>query len=89
MRRRILRCCCRHGVTDLKPIRDRFRSFAGLLASERKAEVEPNLFERLRAAKSIGRSLGDGRFLCRVQRLTGRFVKPGKRGPKPTETDED
>jgi putative transposase len=73
------------GVTALKPIRDRFPNFAELLASE----PEADLFDRLRAAESIGRPLGDDRFLARLQRLTGRVLKPGKRGPKPSEPDED
>ncbi len=69
------------GVTALKPVRDRFPHFADLLASE----PETDLFERLRAAESIGRPLGDDRFLARLQRLTGRVLKAGKRGPKPSE----
>src|SRR5258708_18047664 len=67
------------GLTALAPIRDRFPHFAGLLASE----PEADLFDRLRAAESVGRPLGDDRFLSRVQRLTGRDLQPGKRGPKP------
>jgi len=27
--------------------------------------------------------LGDDRFLARIERLTARRLKPGKRGPKP------
>ncbi len=67
------------GVTELAPIRDRFPDFADLLASAPEAE----LFERLRAAESIGRPLGNDRFLARIERRTGRALKPGKRGPKP------
>jgi putative transposase len=67
------------GLTALAPIKERFPGFADLLASE--PEVE--LFDRLRAAESIGRPLGDDRFLSRIERLTGRALKPGKRGPKP------
>jgi hypothetical protein len=36
-----------------------------------------------------GRPLGDDRFLARLERLTGRPLKAGKRGPKPTEPEED
>jgi putative transposase len=68
------------GLTALAPIKDRFPRFADLLASE----PEADLFERLRAAESIGRPLGDDRFLARIERRTGRVLKPGKRGPKPT-----
>ena len=67
------------GLTELAPIRDRFPDFAGLLARE----PETDLFGPLRAAESIGRPLGDDRFLARLERRTGRTLKPGKRGPKP------
>ncbi|WP_445083479.1 transposase [Bradyrhizobium sp. TM233] len=74
------------GVTELKPIRDRFPEFADLLA----AEPEADLFGALRSAESIGRPLGDDRFLTRIERRTGRVLKPAKRGPKPSaEDDED
>ena len=68
------------GLTALAPIKDRFPRFADLLASE----PEADLFDRLRAAESIGRPLGDDRFLARIERRTGRVLKAGKRGPKPT-----
>jgi hypothetical protein len=48
-------------------------------------EPEADLFERLRAAESIGRPLGNDRFLTRIERSTGRDLKPGKRGPKPAD----
>ena len=66
------------GVTALAPIKERFPRFADLLESE----PEADLFSRLRAAESVGRPLGDDRFLARLERLTGRPLKPGKRGPK-------
>ena len=68
------------GVTALAPIRDRFPDFADLLATE----PEADLFASLRAAESIGRPLGNDRFLARIERRTGRVLKPGKRGPKPS-----
>jgi len=67
------------GLTALAPIKARFPRFADLLASE----PEADLFDRLRAAESIGRPLGDDRFLARLERRTGRVLKPAKRGPKP------
>ncbi|MGY3483451.1 putative transposase [Bradyrhizobium sp. USDA 4011] len=73
------------GVTTLAPVRDRFPNFADLLASE----PEADLFSSLRAAESVGRPLGDDRFLSRLERKTGRVLKPGKRGPKPSAEDED
>ena len=68
------------GLTALAPVRDRFPHFADLLASE----PEADLFAPLRAAENIGRPLGDDRFLARIERRTGRSLKPGKRGPKPS-----
>ena len=67
------------GITELKPINDRFPDFADLLA----VEPETDLFAGLRAAESVGRPLGDDRFLARLERRTGRALKPAKRGRKP------
>jgi putative transposase len=73
------------GLTARAPIEDRFPHFADLLADE--PETEADLFGRLRAAESIGRPLGNDKFLARIERLTGRRLKPGKRGPKPLEAE--
>jgi putative transposase len=73
------------GITARAPIRDRFPRFADLLATEPDAE-DPEAFARLRAAESIGRPLGDDRFLARIERVTKRSLKPQKRGPKPRAT---
>jgi putative transposase len=70
------------GVTVRAPIRERFPRFADLLATEADGE-DSEAFARLRAAESIGRPLGDDRFLARVERMTKRSLKPHKRGPKP------
>src|SRR6266436_5927012 len=51
----------------------------------RLVERAQDLFEPLRAAESIGRPLGSDRFLARIERLTGRALKPGKRGPRPSD----
>src|SRR5258708_34563721 len=71
----------RDGITSLAPIRERFARFADLLDEEGDAEA----LARLRAAESIGRPLGHDRFLARIERLTARSLRPGKRGPKPKE----
>ena len=65
------------------PIRERFPRFGDLLDTA----PEQDLFEPLRAAESIGRPLGNDRFLARIERLTGRSIKPGKRGPKPSDAE--
>ena len=67
------------GITARAPIKERFPDFADLLAGAADADA----FARLRAAESIGRPLGDGRFLARVERLTARQLRPRQRGPKP------
>jgi putative transposase len=67
------------GITALPPVRDRVPNFADLLAGEPDADA----FARLRAAESIGRPLGDDRFLARLERATRRRLTPRKRGPKP------
>jgi len=71
------------GVTSLKPVRERFPRFADLLALEPDVEA----FDRLRAAESIGRPLGNDRFIARIERLTKRNLRPRKRGPKPLHKD--
>ena len=73
------------GVTALAPIRKRFPRFAELLATE----ADPAMLARLREAESIGRPLGDADFLARIERLTGRSLRPGKRGPKPRKANHD
>jgi putative transposase len=70
------------GISARAPIRERFPRFADLLATELDAE-DSEAFARLRAAESVGRPLGDDRFLARVERVTKRVLKPKKRGPKP------
>jgi putative transposase len=69
------------GVTARAPVKERFPDFAGLLADASDADA----FARLRAAESIGRPLGDDRFISRIERLTARRLRPAKRGPKPRE----
>lgn len=72
------------GITALAPVMERYPRFADLLD----AEPEDDLFDRLRAAESIGRPLGSDRFMARLERLTGRSLKAEKRGPKPLGRDD-
>jgi putative transposase len=74
------------GVTARAAVKDIFPDVAALLTTV--PEDEDQLFDRLRAAESIGRPLGSERFLTRIEKLTGRVLKPGKRGPKPAETED-
>jgi putative transposase len=71
------------GMTALAPIRARIPDFAAFLAGGEDAEA----IGRLRAAESIGRPLGDDRFLAAIERSTARNLRPGKRGPKPRAQD--
>ena len=71
------------GVTTRAPVKERFPDFADLLAGAPEADA----FAGLRAAESIGRPLGDDRFLARIEHLTARRLRPGKRGPKPRGKD--
>ena len=71
------------GVTAREAVKRIIPDFAALLAGA----PEQESFDRLRAAESIGRPLGSDRFVARIERLTGRVLKPGKRGPKPAEPD--
>jgi len=73
------------GLTALAPIKDRVPRFADLLGGA----PETELFKRLRAAESIGRPLGNNGFLARIERRTGRVLKPGKRGPKPLQQSQE
>lgn len=72
------------GITARAPVRDRFPHFAELLADA----PTPDEFARLRAAESVGRPLGDESFLAGLEKLAGRQLRPGKRGPKPQEGKE-
>ena len=72
------------GLTTPGPVRERFAPFRAFLAEP------PDLaaLERLRAAESIGRPLGGKAFLARLERLSGRTLRPAKRGPKPRHHDQ-
>ncbi|WP_245197451.1 hypothetical protein [Labrys sp. LIt4] len=67
-------------ITSLAPVRQRVADFSDLLDN-----VDETMFNRIRRAESVGRPLGDDAFIDRIRVLTGREVRPGKRGPKPKE----
>jgi putative transposase len=67
------------GVTTLAPVHERYPDFASFLSEETDAEM----IERLRGAETVGRPLGNRKFLDMLERKTKRVLKPGKRGPKP------
>ena len=72
------------GITALAPVRERFprfRRFPG------RAEPDADMIERLRGAESIGRPLGNDRFLAASSVRRGAFSSRRKRGPKPSRRD--
>jgi len=71
------------GVTTLAPVRERLAPLRAFL--EEPADREA--VERLRVAESIGRPLGSKAFIARLEKLSGRRLRPGKRGPKPRQSD--
>jgi putative transposase len=71
------------GLTTIAPVLGRYPDFAALIESG----PDEAAFERLRRAESIGRPLGDDGFIARLEALTRRTLKPGKRGRKPSRQD--
>jgi len=72
------------GLTIRSPVIARFSPFRDFLGQS----PDPGALARLRAAESVGRPLGNDKFLARLERLAGRALRPGKRGPKPRSHDE-
>ena len=72
------------GVTDTGPVRARWPDFAALIEpGGGETEEGAAMFNALRRAETIGRPVGGAAFMDRLERLTGRTLKPAKRGPKP------
>ncbi|MEQ1864768.1 MAG: transposase [Micropepsaceae bacterium] len=66
------------GLTAREPVLSRYPDFAALI----KSGEDEDLSEKLRQAETIGRPLGTDAFIARLERKTGRALKPAKRGPK-------
>lgn len=69
-------------ITDTTPVLERVPDFAALL----EVGEDASLSASLRRGESVGRPLGDGAFLDRIEAILGRDPKPGKRGPRPKES---
>jgi putative transposase len=67
------------GLTETGPMLSRFPDMRALLMGG----VDEEALDRLRAAESIRRPIGNASFLMRVEKLSGRNLTPQKRGPKP------
>ncbi len=72
-------------VTDTGPVRERFPKFAAFID----AGEDETLSMALRHAESIGRPLGGEAFLKKLERKTGRVLRPAKRGPKARDIDDE
>ena len=72
------------GLTTVTPVLSRYPDFRRLV----EAGPNPEAFERIRRAETIGRPLGDDAFLTELEALTQRMLKPRKRGPKPASLEE-
>ncbi|HRJ69624.1 MAG TPA: transposase [Beijerinckiaceae bacterium] len=64
-------------LVRVRPVLERVGAFTELL------EEDAPGFAALRKAETTGRPLGSETFLARAERLLGRPLAPGKRGPKP------
>jgi putative transposase len=67
------------GLTTAGPVLSRYPDFAGLIEAGEDAEMSA----RLRRAETIGRPVGNEGFMAQLEALSGRALKPGKRGPAP------
>ena len=67
------------GVTEPGPVLERFPDIAARLKQRGGDEV----WARIRMAETIGRPLGDAKFIKKIERRTGRQLQAKKRGPKP------
>ena len=66
------------GLVTVAPVLGRYGDFPAFLAQEEDAAA----FKMLRQSETTGRPLGADKWVERVEKLTGRQLKPQKRGPK-------
>jgi len=66
-------------ITDTAAMAERIPDFAAFI----RAGEDEELSKAVRRAESIGRPLGDGAFLDKLETRTGRRLKARKRGPEP------
>lgn len=67
------------GLTEREPVLSRYPNFAALI----KLGEDEDLSQKLRQAETIGRPMGTEAFIARLERKSGRVLKPAKRGPLP------
>ena len=61
------------------PVLDRYGKFAPFLGQE---EIDAAAFRMIRQSETTGRPLGSDQWIEKLEKLTGRKLKPQKRGPK-------
>lgn len=66
-------------VTDTAPVAARYPDFGALIDAGEDEERS----RALRRAETVGRPLGEPAFMDWIEGVTGRKLKPEKRGPKP------
>jgi len=66
------------GVVDLNAVEPYLQAVRRII----NAGEEDTRFIALRRAETIGRPIGNGDFISQAEDLTGRTLKPAKRGPK-------
>ena len=66
-------------LVKVAPVLDRYGDFAAFLGQDRD---DTAAFKRLRRSETTGRPLGSEEWIEKLEKLTGRVLKPQKRGPK-------
>lgn len=72
------------GLTSVEPVLSRWPRLRDLVTEA----PDGVALDRLRRAESIGRPLGDAAFITRLEKLTRRALRPGRRGPKAAQDDD-
>jgi len=68
------------GLVRVQPVLDRYGDFSTLLATE-----QDNDYLKLRQSETTGRPLGSKAWIERLERQTGKTLRPQKQGPKPAD----
>ena len=65
------------GLVKVRPVLKRYGDFSAFLGQE-----EDEVYKQLRQSETTGRPLGNETWIAKLEKLTGRSLKPQKRGPK-------
>lgn len=72
-------------LVGVAPILERYGDFAAVL--EEPSGDEPG-FKRLRQSETTGRPLGSQEWMEKLEKMTGKTLKPQKRGPKAKDRED-